>query len=217
MATIGKQIRILLMADELDLGETLKEMLDDEGYDVTWVTDGAVASEATYDNVFDLYIFDINVPELNGLELLESLRHAEDVTPTIFISALVDLESMKKAFSIGAEDYIKKPFFPEELLFRIEAKFKKLNEQITHKKLRYNPVTKELTKEGEPLFLSKKQQELFHLFMTQLGKTLDPETIMEHCSIKSISALRVSINKLKLITGIEIRSIHSIGYRVEAC
>ncbi len=217
MATIGKKIRILLMEDELDLGETLKEMLEDEGYEVTWVQDGEMASEATYNNAFDLYIFDINVPELNGLELLESLRGAEDLTPTIFISALIDLESMKKAFSIGAEDYIKKPFFPEELLLRIEAKFQKLNQEICYKNLRYNPQSKALTKEGELIFLSKKQQELFHLFMTQLDKTLDPVSIMEYSSIKSISALRVSINKLKLLTGIEIRSIHGIGYRVETC
>jgi len=205
------------MEDALDLGETLKEMLEDEGYEVTWVQDGAVASETTYSNAFDLYIFDINVPELNGLTLLESLRHAEDLTPTIFISALVDLESMKKAFSIGAEDYLKKPFFPEELLLRIEARLNKLNEDICYKRLRYNPNTKELSKEGEPLFLSKKQQELFHLFMTQLDKTLDPASIMEYSSIKSLPALRVGINKLKLLTGIEVRSIHGIGYRVETC
>jgi len=217
LAIIGNEINILLMEDELDLGETLQEMLELEGYVVTWVKDGGEASDISFEKKFDLYVFDINVPEINGLELVESLRHVEDNTPVIFISALIDLETIKKAFNIGAQDYIKKPFFPEELLFRIEAKFKKNEKRIIYKDLEYNPKSKVLKKGGETLFLSNKQQMLFHLFITQLNKTIEPFTIMEYCSIKSISALRVAINKLKISTGIEIRSIHGIGYIVEVC
>ena len=215
MAIIGKQLKILLMEDEEDLGETLQEMLEDEGYLVRWVKNGVEASNVTYNESFDLYVFDINVPEFNGLELLASLRNAEDMTPTIFISALIDLETMKKAFKIGAEDYLKKPFFPEELLLRIESKFQIKNSLVTYKKLLYNPDTKELHKEGEPLFLSKKQQELFHFFMTNFNRTIEAEEIMEYSSITSLSALRVALSKLKQLTRIEIRSIHGVGYRVE--
>ncbi|SFV53970.1 two-component response regulator [hydrothermal vent metagenome] len=217
MATTGNTINILLMEDELDLGETLQEILEAEDYVVTWVKDGDEASEVSFEKKFDLYIFDINVPEINGLELVEALRNAEDNTPVIFISALIDLDSMKKAFSIGAEDYIKKPFFPEELLLRIEAKFKKNEETIFYKDLEYNPKSKVLKRGETTLFLSNKQQKLFHLFITQLNKTIDPISIMEYCSIKSMSALRVAINKLKTSTGMEIRNIHGIGYIVEIC
>ncbi len=203
------------MEDELDLGETLEEMLRDEGYAVTWVKDGIEASEVCYEKKFDLYVFDINVPEFTGLELLEFLRNADDRTPTIFISAMVDLETMKKAFKIGAEDYLKKPFFPEELLLRIESKFQIKNNLVTYKNLLYNPDTKELQREEEIIFLSKKQQELFHLFMTNLNETLDTQRIIDYSSIKSLSALRVALNKLKQLTGLEIRSIHGVGYRVE--
>ena len=203
------------MEDEEDLGETLQEMLEDEGYLVRWVKNGVEASTVTYNESFDLYVFDINVPEFNGLELLESLRHASDRTPTIFISAMVDLETIKKAFKIGAEDYIKKPFFPEELLFRIESKFQIKQNIVTYKTLLYNPNTRELKKEGELLFLSKKQQELFHFFMTHLNTTIEAQQIMEYSSIKSLSALRVAINKLKKVTELEIRNIHGMGYRVE--
>jgi len=203
------------MEDELDLGETLQEMLELEGYVVTWVKDGDAASKVSFEQKFELYIFDINVPQINGLELIESLRNAEDNTPVIFISALVDLETMKKAFNIGAKDYIKKPFFPEELLLRIESKFIKNEESICYKDLEYNPKDKVLKKGGTTLFLSNKQQKIFHLFITQLNKTIEPFSIMEHCSIKSMSALRVAINKLKTSTGMEIRSVHGIGYIVE--
>ncbi len=203
------------MEDEEDLGETLQEMLEDEGYGVVWVKDGIEASEVSYEEKFDLYIFDINVPEFNGLELLESLREAEDATPTIFISAMVDLESIKKAFKVGAEDYLKKPFFPEELLLRIALKFQEKSSDIVYGDLRYNPETKELKRGDEILFLSKKQQQLFDLFMTHQNKTLEPHTIMDYASIKTLSALRVAINKLKQLTGIEIRSLHGVGYRLE--
>jgi DNA-binding response OmpR family regulator len=74
---------------------------------------------------YDLYLFDINVPDMNGFDLLEQLRNAEDLTPTIFISALSDIASITKGFALGADDYLKKPFYPEELLVRVEAKFAK--------------------------------------------------------------------------------------------
>lgn len=103
--------RILLLEDDLLLGQTLVELLRSNGYSVMLVKRGDELLDATYEGSFDLYIFDINVPDMNGLELLKSLRDAQDDTPTVFISALVDLDSISKAFSIGAEDYIKKTVF----------------------------------------------------------------------------------------------------------
>ena len=205
------------MEDEEDLGETLQEMLEEEGYLVVWVKDSVEASEVTYKESFDLYVFDISVPEFNGLELLESLRNTSDKTPTIFISAMVDLETMSKAFKIGADDYLKKPFFPEELLLRIVSKFQRQSALIHYQNLCYNPNTQELKKEEEIIFLSKKQLQMFHLFMTNLNRTIEAQEILEYSSINALSALRVALNKLKQLTGIEIRNIHGIGYRVEAC
>lgn len=217
MDTIVKNFSILLLEDEKDLGETLQEILEDEGYHVQWVKDGAEAADVSFEEKFDLYVFDISVPELNGLELLESLRHAEDITPTIFISAMIDMETIRKAFKVGAEDYLKKPFFPEELLLRIESKFQQKCSDIIYGDLSYNLGTKILNLKGKRLFLSTKQQQLFEIFVKNIDKTLEPHTIIEYSSIKSVSALRVAINKLKNITGIKIRSQHGIGYRLEAC
>jgi len=217
LATIGKKFSILLLEDEEDLGETLQEILEDEDYSVHWVKDGAEAADVSFENKFDLYIFDINVPELNGLELLDSLRHAEDSTPTIFISAMIDMETIRKAFKIGVEDYLKKPFFPEELLIRIESKFQQKSSDIIYGDLCYDPKTKALKRNEERLLLSKKQQQLFDIFITNINITLEPYRLMEYSSIKSVSALRVAINKLKQRTGIKIRSQHGVGYRLETC
>jgi DNA-binding response OmpR family regulator len=203
------------MEDDIDLGETLEDILKKAGYEVIWVKNGIDASTITYEQNFDLYIFDINVPELNGLKLLEFLRNANDKTPTIFISALVDLETITKAFNVGAGSYLKKPFFPKELLLQIKAKFQQSHTDIFYKNLVYNPQNKELKKDGKLLLLSKKQQQLIEVFLINLNTTLEPYMLMEHCAIKSISSLRVAINKLKKYTGIEIRSLHGIGYRIE--
>jgi DNA-binding response OmpR family regulator len=215
LATIGKNINILLMEDDIDLGETIEEMLELEGYSVVLVKDGVEASEVSFDTKFDLYIFDINVPEFNGLELLEALRNADDNTPTIFISALVDLETISQAFDIGAEDYIKKPFFPEELLIRIKAKFNQQDKTITYQDITYKPKTGEIYKNSTPIHLSRMQMELFDYFMQNIGRVVTKENIIESTNIKNISALRVALTKLKQTTGVNIKNIHGVGYRLE--
>ncbi len=135
--------RILLLEDDYELGETLKELLESHDYQVNLVESGESAADASYDARYDLYIFDINVPDINGLELLKSLRDADDKTPAIFISALTDLNSISKGFEVGADDYIKKPFFPQELLIRVNAKFTQSANAIEFKNLKYFP-SKEL-------------------------------------------------------------------------
>ena len=215
MATIGKNLKILLLEDDMDLGETIEEMLEVEGYSVSWVKDGLEASEITYSEKFDLYIFDINVPEFNGLELLEALRGADDNTHTIFISALIDLDTISHAFNIGAEDYIKKPFFPEELLIRIKAKFNYKNRAILYKNIEYFPDKGEIYKDKELIRLSKMQRELFDFFIKNMDKIVTKDNILDATSIKNISALRVALTKLKQITNFDIKNIHGVGYILE--
>jgi len=203
------------MEDDIDLGETIQEILELEGYSVLLVKNGVEASEVTYDNKFDLYIFDINVPEFNGLELLEALRNAEDKTPTIFISALIDLETIAKAFDIGAEDYIKKPFFPQELLIRIKAKFNQQYKMISYQDIKYNPKTSEIYNKDKPIQLSKMRMELFDYFMRNIDKVVSSDDIIETTNIKNISALRVALTKLKQTINLNIKNIHGVGYRLE--
>ena len=99
--------KILLLEDDRLLAETLEELLLESGYDVSLVCSGDKAADVSYEQKFDLYIFDINVPEINGIDLLEALRSSDDKTPAIFISALVDLNSITRGFEVGADDYIK--------------------------------------------------------------------------------------------------------------
>jgi len=207
--------KILLLEDDYELAETLQELLEMHNYHVDVVHNGNDAIEATYANAYDLYVFDINVPDMNGIELLKSLRNAEDATPTIFISALIDLNTIAKGFEVGADDYIKKPFFPEELLIRIKAKLSQANKDITYKNLRYSPQKKELHKDGEIVPLGEVQECLCDIFMHNIGKVLDKTILMECLVNPSDAALRVALSKFKHSTGVSIKNLRGVGYMLE--
>ncbi|MFZ2889580.1 response regulator transcription factor [Sulfuricurvum sp.] len=208
-------INILLLEDDLVLGETIQEMLNERGYRCRWVIDGEKAAEAAYDIRYDLYIFDINVPKLNGFALVQSLRNAEDNTPTIFISAMTDIAAITQGFSVGADDYLKKPFYPQELLLRIEARFSRKTQLMTHGDISYSPITKEVMRQGHVLSLGDVQLPFLALFIANIGRTLSKENLFELMEHPSDNALRFAINKLKHTTGWNIENVRGIGYRIE--
>ena len=206
---------ILLLEDDYELAETLKELLEKNSCSVDMVHNGNDAIDKSYDNHYDLYIFDINVPDMSGLELLESLRDADDKTPAIFISALVDLQSIAKAFEIGADDYIKKPFFPQELLIRVNSKFSQKSKAIEYEQLKYYPSTQELYMDSKIIPLGEVQVCLCDLFMHNIGNVLDKTILMDCLLVPSDTALRVALNKLKKTTNMKIKNIRGIGYILE--
>lgn len=206
---------ILLLEDDFELAETLQELIEAEGYEVDVCHTGNDAIDISYEKSYDLYVFDINVPDISGLELLESLRHAEDKTPAIFISALVDLNTIAKGFEVGADDYIKKPFYPEELLIRIKAKLARQTQEIVFKNLRYNPQKRELSVDGKIVSLGEVQICLLDTFLRNLGSVIEKSALMECLSHPSESALRVALNKLKQTLGLEIKNIRGVGYILE--
>lgn len=206
---------ILLLEDDTVLGETLHEMLSEAGYATDWVSDGEEAAEAAFNTRYDLYIFDINVPQINGFDLVESLRSADDQTPTIFISAMSDIAAITKGFGVGANDYLKKPFYPEELLVRIEARFGKMKQDVEYGEITYNPISHEVRRNGQLLSLGDVQLPFLRLFVTNIGRTITKESLFDLMEHPSQSALRVAINKLKHTTGWNIKNVRGIGYRIE--
>lgn len=209
--------KILLLEDDTLLALTLKEMLEDEGYSVDLALDGDEAAEYAYHNRYDLYIFDINVPEIDGFELLKALRDASDKTATLFMSAMVDIKSISKGFELGAQDYLKKPFYPEELLIRVKAKLSVPDELYVCGDFTYNEKKNEFKKAGERLSLGEVQQKLFREFYHNQDRVIDKELLLECLENPSSTALRVAINKLKQTTGLPIENVRGVGYVLEAC
>lgn len=206
-------MRLLLLEDDHILSETLQYFLSMENYTVDTALSIEEAEELTFSNHYDLYLFDINFPQGNGLSLLESLRKAEDTTPTIFITALHDMDSIAQGFKLGAIDYIKKPFDPEELLIRIAAKF--TQDSIVYKNLEYDSRSRIIRLDGEIIDLGNVQLKIFEKLIYNCGSVITKEELYECLEHTSDTALRVAITKIKQKLNIDIKNIRSKGYILE--
>lgn len=208
--------RILLLEDDPVLGESLQDLLTRNGYDTVWTADGEAAADAAYEGTFDLYLFDINVPLLNGFDLLGALREADDRTPAIFISALRDIASMTRGFAAGAEDYVKKPFDVDELLLRVKARTRDLGQTIRYGDIVFTPVEGSVVKDGRTVDLGDIRTEIFRILVTNIGQTIDKVELLDLLEQPSDQALRFHISKLKQQLGIDVTNVRGVGYRLEA-
>lgn len=212
--------RLLLVEDDVNLAETLVELLELEGFEVRWVGDGKQALDATFMHSYDLLLLDVNVPFVNGFELLNGLRESGDETPAIFITAMSDIASLSKGFEVGADDYIKKPFDFDELIVRIYSLIRKrlkIKENvITVENFLFHIDTNELYRGESFISLSPIELKLTTLFFKQMNTTITKENILMELSEgdeASEGALRVHINKLRK-HGLPIQTIKGIGYRL---
>lgn len=206
-------MKLLLLEDDHILSETLQLFLSKEGYEVDTALSIKEAEELTFEKDYDLYLLDINLPQGNGIDLLKSLRYAEDTTPTIFITALTDINSMSEGFKLGAIDYIKKPFDPQELLIRIAAKF--VTSTLTYKHLEYDQQSQIIRFNGEIIDLGNVQLKIFDKLVSQCGSIVRKEELYECLEHISDTALRVAITKIKQKLDIDIKNIRGKGYILE--
>lgn len=207
-------IKLLLLEDDPSLAKTLKKYLERNGYSVTWAKDGEEAMELTYANSYDLYLFDINVPLINGIDLLSNLRDAEDTTPTIIISALVDVASVTKGFIAGADDYLKKPFDPDELLVRIQSKTSGLKKRVKFKNFEVDLQSDTIYKDGEELHLGQVQKSILLALIKNHPNPVTKEELLLLHENPSDVALRVNITKLKKSLDISIENVRGVGYKI---
>ncbi len=214
-------IKILLLEDDTVFAESMIDLLESEGFEITHVKDGEAALDATYDTDFDIYLLDVNVPLLDGFDLLVSLRESGDATPTIFLTALNDIASLAKGFDAGADDYIKKPFEFDELLIRIQAilkkQFKLSEDEIKIGSFIFNIQKNELHDKNGFIALTPNDLKLTELFFKQPNKTLTKEFILDELyegKEMGSGVLRVYINKLRNV-GLPIVTMKGVGYRLE--
>ena len=214
-------IKILLLEDDLLFGETIVDLLEDEGYTLEHFANGQDALDATFREKFDLYLLDINVPLINGLSLLKELREAEDTTPTIFLTSRKDKESLEEGFLNGGDDYITKPFDMDEMLLRIKAVLRrsKKDEANCIDDFCYDEVHKTIRYKGKVLELSQKEYGLLLLFIKHINETLPKELIIDELWSSaeggSDGVVRVYVNRLKqLLPELNIENVRGIGYRL---
>jgi len=205
-------MNLLILEDDIDLAQSLKEYLELEGFSVDLASSSSEVYDLTFSKKYDLYIFDINLKQESGFDILKELKASGDSTPAIYISALSDIESISKGFELGATDYIKKPFDPEELVIRIKSRFFNNNGSIKYKNIEYNPLSKELKLNGEIISLGDIKCAIFHELITNIGKVVSQERLIDLLENKNSNALRVNIAKLKDRLGIDIKNIRGVGY-----
>jgi DNA-binding response OmpR family regulator len=212
-----KQIlkKILLLEDDEILSQTLVQILEAESYDVTLAKDGEEALDFTYSNKFDMYLLDINVPLVNGIDFLKLSRDAGDKTPAFFITALRDIDSLSKAFDSGCDDYIKKPFDVDELLIRVSSVLKKKNPFIEYKNIKFDLFENRIFKDEKEVELGLVEKAVFALLLRNISTVVHKSAFYDEMQKPSDSALRVLINKLRKIFDIEIINIKGIGYKIE--
>lgn len=216
--------KILLLEDDLTLSETVVEFLEEKGYEVIPAYDGEEASDIMYEKVFDLFLLDVNVPLLNGFDLLNQKRKEGVTTPAIYITSLNSIDSLETGYNSGCDDYIRKPFVLKELLFRIETILKRGFFHETAPRIEisstieYDTDSNSLFVSGEVVQLNTKEAALLKLFLQHAGEAVVHEVIYEtlwsYEETPSENALRTYIKNLRKIIGKDkIVSIKKLGYR----
>lgn len=217
-------MKILLLEDDTLLNEIIEEFLEELGYEVVTTFDGEEALEAIYENSFDLLLLDVNVPTLNGFDLLKRVKENSIDIPTIYITSLHTSKDMEKGFDAGADDYIKKPFHLSELKLRINnikrlrqiesSGIVSLSNEIT-----YNHDTKYITVEGLQTHLSKTEAKVFEYFVKNKDKSLSIEEIAlnnwVYDEVPTDTTIRTYIKNLRKILGRDrITNIKGVGYKL---
>jgi DNA-binding response OmpR family regulator len=218
------QKKILLLEDDLSLSQTLEEFLEDNNFQVVCVYDGKEAQEIIYEQNFDLFLLDVNVPHIDGFTLLKEQRENNITTPAIYITSLNSIDSLELGYKSGADDYIRKPFELKELLFRIESILKRgyfhNNSQTIQidADIFFDITADMLVVKDEKIQLNTKEIKLLKLFLQNRNIPLSHEkiydTLWEYDETASETSLRTYIKILRKYIGKEkIVSLKKLGYR----
>lgn len=163
-------MKIMLVEDDYVLNKTISMYLKSCGMNVESFLGGEDALKAI-SGKYDMFIFDIDIPEINGLELLEETRRLCPSAPIIMISATIELDMIIKAYNLGCSDYVKKPFDVKELELKILAMTQKRSEMIQLAgDLSYDKTSHKLFYGAEEIDLTKNESKLIHLLVANRGK-----------------------------------------------
>lgn len=217
-------IKLLLIEDDLSLSNSVFDFLDDFA-DVMQVFDGDEGLYEAESGVYDLILLDLMLPEKDGFQVLKELREKGVMTPVLIMTAKESLDDKGQGFELGADDYLTKPFYLEELKMRIQALLKRAG-KLHDNTLTYGEVTIYLAtnvvlvngKEVE--FLGKEFDLLVYFFQNQnviLPKTQIFDRIWGFDSDTTISVVEVYISKIRkklkgTVFGENLQTLRSVGY-----
>lgn len=218
-------MKIFLLEDDFALNKIIKISLQNRGFFVDSFSDGYKAVDVILNSKYDLYILDLNVLGFDGHKILEFIRKDDLNVPIIMISAEIDIENIKKSYTLGCNDYIKKPFDFEELFLRIQyhlSYIKKDENSDFIVELGYdfsfNLLEQTLFKSNNEIELTSKEKLLLSLLVKNINNTVTNEMIHEYVwdnkEMEAVS-MRTIVHKLKkkLKNGM-ILNLRAIGYKL---
>ncbi len=216
-------MRLLLVEDDLMIGESVLDLLRAEDYAVDWVKDGEMADTALDCQSYDLVLLDLGLPKRDGLAVLRRLRARKDRTPVLIATARDALAQRVEGLDMGADDYVVKPYELDELLARIRALIRRsagrAEPVYEHLGVSIDPVSREVMVNGQPVLLLAREWAVLQLLLARPGMVLSRKQLEEKLySWKdevSSNAVEVYIHGLrkKLGSGL-IQNVRGVGYMV---
>lgn len=218
-----RDMNILLIEDNRMLSQSIENFLHMKNFHVTPCFDGEAAIYTIDRNDYDLYIIDINLPLVNGLDIVKYIRQKDFATPIIIITASVEYQNFETAYRYGCSEYIKKPFHLQELdvLINKQLQLNKKNIINISDDIMYNPDTLELLIDDKTIHLRKQEGRIIYILLQNVNTPVKNQAIIDYVwknEIKENYFLRQAINKLRKIlpenSGL-IKTHAGIGYSFE--
>lgn len=192
-------MKIFLLEDDYSLNESIKEIIELENHTIDNFYDGEVAFN-NFSNDYDLFILDINVPNIKVLELLKIIKNTNFRTKVIIISANININLIKEAYDLGCDDYLKKPFDLEELVLKINRYEQKSKLLYLDKNIIFNLSRKELTINNKNIELTRNEKNLLYLLANNLGSKINYDQIENFVyegEVKTSDAIRSLMKRLR--------------------
>ncbi|MDD2801307.1 MAG: response regulator [Methylococcales bacterium] len=218
-------MRLLLVEDDEILGDGLVEGLKMEGYAVDWLTNGKLADEALKINSYELVVLDLNLPDMDGLEILRALRSRKDETPVLVLTARDTVPDRIVGLDSGADDFVIKPFDLSEVCARLRALARR-NEGRSAPTLEYkgivlDPASHQVIWNDEKVELSQKEFEILSFLMSNIGKVISrarlEESLYSWDSDVESNTVEVHIHHLrKKLDPAIIRTVRGVGYIIDS-
>lgn len=226
---MSRKVKILLAEDDPNLGTILRTFLVSKGFEVSLAQNGKTAFEKFNREQFDFCVFDVMMPEMDGFTLAEQIRKLDKNVPILFLTAKSMKDDVLQGFTMGADDYVTKPFEMTELLARINAILRRSDINLDEEQknfeigtFEYDPETRLLRMNGEEKKLTTKENQLLHLLVKNRNDVLDRRIALEaiwgednYFNGRSMDVYIAKLRKhLKDDERIEILNIHGQGFKL---
>ncbi|MBV7261049.1 response regulator transcription factor [Photobacterium sp. WH77] len=218
-------MRILIVEDSVVIAEGLHNLLVEQGFVVDVFHSGEQASHVILTQKFDLLLLDLGLPDCEGLQILRSLRQKKSNLPVLIISARAALDERILGLNEGADDYLCKPFEPEEVVARVHALLRRASSRVSniieHGALTFDVINKAVTFYGNEVVLHRREVSVLECLLSNVERVVSKPKIVQRISSfdeeLSETAIETYISRLrkKFSPDLNIRTVRGLGYMLE--